>query len=121
MTHIIAARIQGNSKRIPIIAIPESATLVFKVLIQSEKRLFTLDVWYCPNISGSFYTNTNTMDPSMASGSFYPQSIDGGSSTHYGGTEISDQIGFQASRSNPLFSGTKLQVSALQALPCIRI
>ena len=45
MTHIIAARIQGNSKRIPIIAIPESATLVFKVLIQSEKRLFTLDVW----------------------------------------------------------------------------
>jgi|GEM_PF-7071897 len=49
------------------------------------------------NITGTFFANLNNTDPNNNSGAFYRAGLNTGSSTHSGGPETSDRIGFDSS------------------------
>lgn len=72
-----------------------------------------------PNISGRIRLNEGYW--SGASGVFNGESQDATNVGSTGSLNPLCELVFNASKGNSIYSGTKLQVSALQTLPCIRI
>lgn len=60
-----------------------------------------------PNFSGALYAEPDTKRPGTTEGANYAAGHPG--------------IGFDASKSNSVYSGSVLQVNALQAIVCIKI
>ena len=72
----------------------------------------------CPNISGYFYRKGENFGD-IYNGPFSKGSEKQDYGTHERQTTCADII-FNASKSNAMYSGTKLQVPSLQLLSCIR-